>query len=112
MILGCVPIVRQDLGEAKRSGEQSQYSPGVKQPNTNETDRRTSALAKNYPLLLVQIDPHQEHDLAQSKEEASDIIHAEGVRGDVPSSAPKARNLLTSQGRTACRWETINRREW
>jgi hypothetical protein len=50
--------------------------------------------------------------LAQSKEEASDIIHAEGVRGDVPSSAPKARNLLTSQGRTAFRRETINRREW
>jgi hypothetical protein len=43
MILGCAPIVRQDLGEARRSGEQSQYSPRVKQPSTNETDRRILA---------------------------------------------------------------------
>jgi len=32
--------------------------------------------------------------LAQCKEEASDIIHAEGVRVDFPSSAPRARNVF------------------
>jgi hypothetical protein len=32
----------------------------------------------------------------RARDGASDIIHAEGVRGDFPSSAPKARNPLTS----------------
>jgi hypothetical protein len=31
------------------------------------------------------------------KENASDFIHAEGVRFAVPSSAPQARNLLSSR---------------
>src|ERR1039458_687007 len=41
---------------------------------------------------------------------ASDIIHAEGVRGDFPSSAPKARNPLTSHEEAACAGERIDRR--
>jgi hypothetical protein len=32
------------------------------------------------------------HDLAQGKEGTTNIIHAEGMRVDSPSSAPKARN--------------------
>jgi hypothetical protein len=41
---------------------------------------------------------------------ASDIIHAEGVRGDFPSSAPKARNPLTSHEEAACAGEGIDGR--
>ena len=31
----------------------------------------------------------------RAREETSDIIHAEGVRFDVPSSAPQARKVLS-----------------
>ena len=41
---------------------------------------------------------------------ASDIIHAEGVRGVLPSSAPKARNGLSLQEQIACFGETNNHR--
>ncbi|SPF50684.1 hypothetical protein SBA4_4480004 [Candidatus Sulfopaludibacter sp. SbA4] len=37
--------------------------------------------------------------MAQCKEEASDIIHAEGVRVDFPSYAPKARNAFSFHSR-------------
>src|SRR5258708_38314973 len=42
---------------------------------------------------------------------ASNIIHAEGVRVVLPSSAPKARNALMSQQGTAGRGEMIDRRK-
>src|SRR3990172_864063 len=45
----------------------------------------------------------------RARGEPSDIIHAEGVRGDFPSSAPKARNGLRLQEETACAGETIDR---
>jgi hypothetical protein len=38
-----------------------------------------SALRKSNPVALVKSYPHREHDLAQSKGERSDIIHAGGV---------------------------------
>jgi hypothetical protein len=44
----------------------------------------------------------------RARDGASDIIHAEGARGDFPSSAPKARNALTSQGEAACAGERID----
>jgi hypothetical protein len=43
-----------------------------------------------------------------ARDGASDIIHAEGVRGDFPSSAPKARNALTSQEEAACADERLD----
>jgi hypothetical protein len=46
----------------------------------------------------------------RARDGASDVIHAEGVRDDFPSSAPKARNPLTSHGEAACAGERIDRR--
>jgi hypothetical protein len=48
----------------------------------------TSALGKNRPFALTKSDPHEEHDLPVGKEK-SDIIHAEGVRFAVASSAQR-----------------------
>src|SRR5882724_4699287 len=51
----------------------------------------SSALGKSDPLALTKIDPHREHDLEQDfarrQEMSNDIIHAEGVRFALPSSA-------------------------
>src|ERR1017187_9155734 len=61
-----------------------------------ETLSIPSALGKNRPFPLTKSDPHEEHDLPLGKKNnASDIIHAEGVRFAVPSSAPQARNALS-----------------
>ena len=46
----------------------------------------------------------------RARDGASNIIHAEGVRGDFPSSAPKARNPLTSHEEAACAGEGIDGR--
>ena len=45
-----------------------------------------------------------------ARDGASDIIHAAGVGVDLPSSAPKASNVLMSQHETARRGETTSRR--
>src|ERR1700694_1022795 len=45
----------------------------------------------------------------RARDGASNIIHAEGVRGDFRSSAPKERNALTSQEEAACAGERIDR---
>jgi len=45
--------------------------------------------------------------LARGKEETSTIIHAEGVRGDSQSSAPKVRN--PSLSRTMARAAQVTR---
>src|SRR6266700_2040401 len=55
-----------------------------------------SALGKNRPVALTKSDPHEEHDLPVGKKNGElDIIHAEGERFAIPSSAPQARNLLS-----------------
>ncbi len=55
-----------------------------------------SALGKNRPFALTKSDPHEEHDLPVGKKNGErDIIHAEGERFAIPSSAPQARNLLS-----------------
>jgi hypothetical protein len=43
----------------------------------------------------------------RAKEVAIDIIHAEGVRGDFPSSAPKARNAFSFRELIACADEAL-----
>jgi hypothetical protein len=46
--------------------------------------------------VLVQSDPKEEHDLPPGdKKRDGDIIHAEGVRVVVSSSAPQARKVRT-----------------
>jgi hypothetical protein len=46
--------------------------------------------------VLVQSDLHEEHDLPPgNKKRDGDIIHAEGVRVVVSSSAPPVRNVRT-----------------
>jgi hypothetical protein len=55
----------------------------------------TSAPGKNRPFPLTKIDPHEEHDCPWAKKIAGDIIHAEGVRFAVPSSASQTRKVFS-----------------
>jgi hypothetical protein len=70
------------------------------------TDPRRSARMTHFCSLRL---THTKNTFCRrARDGANDIIHAEGVRGDFPSSAPKARNALTSQEEAACVGERLD----
>src|SRR5450759_2099966 len=74
---------------------------------SKSSPRRSAKMAHFCSLRLT----HTKNTFCRrARDGASDIIHAEGARGDFPSSAPKARNALRSQEETACGGEMIDLR--
>src|SRR3990172_2391021 len=96
------PVGIPRSGPAHRKGPKGAHLP----PLAGNCPRRSARMTHFCSLRLT----HTKNTICRrARGEPSDIIHAEGVRGDFLSSAPKARNGLRLQEETACAGETIDR---